>query len=155
MNKKRVLDATAGARMMWFDKQNPEAIFVGIRSEEIVQCDGRVLSISPDYQADFRRLPFEDESFFLVVFDPPHLIKLGGNTFLAQKYGRLLTTWEDDIKEGFDECLRVLKPNGTLIFKWNEHQINLPAVLKVIQQEPLFGHTSGKHGKTKWMTFLK
>lgn len=152
---KRILDATAGARMMWFDKENPDAVFADIRSESLVLCDGRALNIHPDIIADFTALPFSDDTFYLVVFDPPHLNKLGAKTWMAQKYGTLLPTWEDDIKCGFDECMRVLKPNGVLIFKWNEAQINLNKILKVIGERPLFGHTSGKHGKTKWMTFMK
>lgn len=154
-DNKRILDVTAGSRMMWFDKWNTGVVFSDIRSEQSVLCDGRTLNIHPDVDADFRNLPFEDESFFLVVFDPPHLEKLGKNTWMAQKYGVLFSTWETDIKQGFDECMRVLKPNGVLIFKWNEAQINLNQVLKVIKTQPLFGHTSGKHGKTKWMTFMK
>lgn len=155
MATKKILDATAGSRMMWFDKKNPEATFVDIRSEEMILCDGRTLSIHPDIQADFRNLPFLDESFYLVVFDPPHIDNLGDSSFMAKKYGQLFSNWEIDIKQGFDECMRVLKPNGTLIFKWNETRIKLNRVLSVIGVQPLFGHTSGKHGRTKWMTFMK
>ena len=64
-------------------------------------------------------------------------------------------SWEDDIRQGFEECMRVLKPNGTLIFKWNEQQIPTSRIIEVIGQKPLFGHTSGKGGKTIWMCFLK
>lgn len=63
--------------------------------------------------------------------------------------------WEDDIRQGFEECMRVLKPNGTLIFKWNEQQIPTARIIEIIGQKPLFGHTSGKGGKTIWMCFLK
>lgn len=152
---KKVLDVTCGSRMMWFNKKNPIAVFTDKRKEKIKMCDGRVLNIEPDIEMDFTNLKFEDETFYLVVFDPPHLNKLGQRSWLAQKYGRLLPTWEMDIKEGFNECMRVLKKNGTLIFKWNESQVTLNKVLQVIGKEPLFGHTSGKHGRTIWMTFLK
>ena len=54
-----------------------------------------------------------------------------------------------------EERMRVLKPNGTLIFKWNEQQIPTSRIIEVIGQKPLFGHTSGKGGKTIWMCFLK
>ena len=106
-------------------------------------------------EIDFRSMPFEDGSFKMVVFDPPHLKDLGQNTWMAQKYGVLLPTWETDIQAGFDECMRVLEPNGVLIFKWNEAQVNLNTVLKIIKHKPLFGHTSGKHGKTIWLAFMK
>ena len=53
------------------------------------------------------------------------------------------------------ECMRVLKPNGTLIFKWNESEIKASDVLSVIPFKPLFGHTTGRQSKTIWMCFMK
>lgn len=105
---------------MWFDKHNPLAVFMDIRDEEHILCDGRSLEVHPDVTGDFRNIPFEEATFRLVVFDPPHLNKIGANTWMAQKYGVLFPTWETDLKAGFNECMRVLKPEGVLIFKWNE-----------------------------------
>jgi hypothetical protein len=51
--------------------------------------------------------------------------------------------------------MRVLENYGTLIFKWNESQIPLAKILEVIKVKPLFGHTSGRSGKTKWLCFMK
>lgn len=48
--------------------------------------------------------------------------------------------------------MRVLKPNGTLIFKWNEEQIKLKDVLSTIKYKPLFGN---KRAKTHWLVFMK
>jgi hypothetical protein len=141
--------------MMWFDKHNPNAIFADRRKENHILCDGRVLEINPDMVFDFTKIPFADNTFSLVVFDPPHLVKLGENSWMAKKYGKLFSGWEEQIKAGFDECMRVLKPNGTLIFKWNESQISVNRIIEIIGVTPLFGHPSGKHGQTIWMTFLK
>lgn len=152
---KPILDACCGSRMFWFDKENPNVVFADQREESFIQCDGRTLEVKPDVIHDFRKMDFADESFSLVVFDPPHLVKLGKNSWMAQKYGTLLPTWEQDIKSGFDECMRVLKPHGTLIFKWNEAQVKLSQVLGAIGQQPLFGHTSGKNGLTTWLAFMK
>lgn len=152
---KKILDACCGSRMFWFDKTNPDVLFADIRNEDHELCDGRTLKIRPDIEMDFTNMPFQDNTFKMVVFDPPHLNKLGKNTWMAQKYGVLLPTWETDIKAGLDECMRVLKPDGTLIFKWNEAQITLNQVRKVIEIEPLFGHVTGKHGRTIWMAFMK
>ncbi len=153
--KKLILDACCGSRMFWFDKKNPDVLFADIREEQFILCDGRQLKISPDEIIDFRKMPFADGSFKMVVFDPPHLNKLGHDTWMAQKYGVLLPTWELDIKAGFDECMRVLELHGILIFKWNEAQITLNKVLEVIKVKPLFGHVTGKHGRTIWMAFMK
>ena len=151
---KEILDACCGSKMMWFDKQNPNVMFADKRTETHILCDGRILKIEPEIEMDFTKMPFENETFSLVVFDPPHLNKLGKNSWMAKKYGVLLPSWVTDIKDGFDECMRVLKPNGTLIFKWNENQIKINKIIEVIGQKPLFGHPSGKHGQTIWMTFF-
>lgn len=152
---KKILDACCGSRMFWFDKNNPDVLFGDIRTEEHTLCDGRTLSIKPDIEMDFRDMPFQDNQFRLVVFDPPHFNKLGDNSWLAKKYGKLLPTWELDIHAGFKECMRVLEPGGILIFKWNESQIKLSKIIEVIETTPLFGHTSRKNGETVWMCFMK
>lgn len=62
--------------MFWFDKYNPLALFVDKRSETLTAKDRgktRIIEIKPDVIADFTNLPFEDNSFYMVVFDPPHL----------------------------------------------------------------------------------
>lgn len=153
-----VLDACCGSRMFWFDKTNPDVIFMDKRSETVMSKDRHLLrkiEINPDLIADFTDMPFPDNSFYLVVFDPPHLKTLGKTSWLAKKYGKLPENWEQVINKGFKECMRVLKPNGTLIFKWNEHEIKVKDVLSVIPYKPLFGHTTGRSGKTLWMAFMK
>lgn len=152
---KKILDACCGSRMFWFDKQNPNVLFADIRDEEHTLCDGRKLEIHPDVVADFRNMPFPDASFKLVVFDPPHLNNTNPDSYMAQKYGTLLSTWRNDLKQGFDECMRVLEPYGILVFKWNETRISVKRILEVFGQRPLFGHKSGKASKTHWMCFMK
>lgn len=141
--------------MMWFDPLNPLAAFVDKRSEAHTLCDGRALEVRPDVVADFTALPFPDESFHLVAFDPPHLTSLGKTSWMAKKYGRLEGNWRDELQKGFAECWRVLKTNGTLIFKWNSMDVPLAEVLKLAPARPLFGHTTGRQAKTHWMTFFK
>lgn len=149
---KRILDACCGSRMFWFDRTNDNVIYMDNRQLSDTLCDGRKLEVNPDVVADFRNMPFEDESFYLVVFDPPHLLKAGEQSWLAKKYGKLGADWKTDISQGFKECMRVLKPNGTLIFKWNEDQISLSEVLKAIKVKPLFGN---RRSKTHWLVFMK
>lgn len=149
----RVLDACCGSRMFWFDKQNEDVLYMDNRQVNDVLSDGRTLSVNPDVIADFRNMPFDDDSFYLVVFDPPHLLRAGENSWLAKKYGKLNEErWEEDIAKGFRECMRVLKPNGTLVFKWNEDQIKLSEILNVIDEKPLFGN---RRSKTHWLVFMK
>jgi len=156
MKNKLILDACCGSRMFWFDKNNPNTTFIDNREEDHTLCDGRELHIKPDILMDFRHMQFADNTFRLVVFDPPHLNKLGKNSWMAKKYGVLdEDTWRDDLRQGFNECMRVLKKEGVLIFKWSENQISTSEVLELFTIKPLFGHTTGRSGKTKWLCFMK
>jgi len=153
---KKILDPCCGSRMFWFDKNHPDAVYGDIRNEECNLCDGRYLSVSPDQPMDFRRLPFSDDQFKLVVFDPPHLKRVGENSWMRKKYGCLnAKTWREDIRVGFSECFRVLSIDGVLIFKWNETQIKVSEILPLAGIKPLFGHPSGKKGGTHWIAFMK
>lgn len=111
--------------------------------------------IKPDVIADFTDLPFPDESFSLIVFDPPHLVHGGENAWLVKKYGKLEEGWPKMLHDGFQECMRVLKPDGVLIFKWSEYQIPTRKVIEALGQEPLFGHRSGTKMKTHWLCYMK
>lgn len=152
---KNILDACCGSRMFWFNKQNQNVLYQDNRSEEHILCDGRKLEVKPDIVADFRQMPYKDETFILVVFDPPHLAKAGERSWLKMKYGLLNENWKEDLRKGFSECFRVLKTNGVLVFKWNEDQIKVSEILQLTEVAPLFGHTTGRHGKTHWITFMK
>lgn len=155
MNDAAVLDPCCGGRMMWFDRNDQRALFGDIRSEQHTLCDGRAFSITPDLNMDFRAMPFSDESFRLVAFDPPHLRHAGRDSWLRAKYGILGDDWQEDLRRGFAECFRVLKPEGVLIFKWNAIQIRTAQILALTPHKPLFGHPSGKRADTHWMTFMK
>ncbi len=84
---KPILDMCCGSRMFWVNKNDPRVVFADIRSESHELCDGRALHISPDIIADFRDLPFPDNSFHQVVFDPPHLVRVGEKSWMGKKYG--------------------------------------------------------------------
>lgn len=152
----KILDAWCGSRMFWFDKHNPLVTFMDNRIFEDTLCDGRSLRVTPDVVGDFRNIPYPDATFNLVVFDPPHLLKVGENSWLAKKYGKLNPdSWKEDIKQGFSECFRVLKKDGMLVFKWNETDITVSDILKLTPQKPLIGHKSGRLNKTHWILFVK
>lgn len=154
-----ILDACCGGRQFWFDKKNPNALYIDKRfmPPKVVGSGihARVRKCLPDIVMDFRHLAIPDCTFQLVVFDPPHLF-VGANSFMAQSYGRLDSrTWRDDLRQGFSECFRVLKYNGILIFKWSECNIPLNDVLECTTESPLFGHPSGKSQQTHWVCFMK
>lgn len=161
MTRRTVLDPCCGSRMFWFDRADDRAIFGDVRRETHELTDksskggSRQLIIDPDRIMDFRALPFPDDTFHLVVFDPPHLIRNGRSGWLAKKYGKLGADWREDIRAGFSECFRVLKPHGTLIFKWNEHEVSVREILTLTDHSPLFGNRCGKTAKSHWIVFMK
>lgn len=154
MSLPSVLDACCGTRMMWFDKVDGRALFLDKRRETVQDSNGRDVVIDPDVLGNFAALPFEDGTFSLVVFDPPHSFN-GTTGNMGKKYGTLAHGWREEIAAGFAECFRVLKPEGVLIFKWNEHRVPVKTVLSMTPQKPLFGHRSGAQAKTHWLVFLK
>ena len=157
MNNKTVLDVCCGPKGMWFDKNDQRALYLDNRRETHIDnypCGTKTNIIDPDIIGDFTNINQPDNSFYHVVFDPPHIKrnKLGQ---ITKKYGNLQDGWQDMIRQGFKECFRVLKPNGTLIFKWNEVQFPVKEVLKLTDKKPLYGHKSGKRMQTHWICFIK
>ncbi|WP_314807322.1 SAM-dependent methyltransferase [Segatella oris] len=170
---KEILDACCGGKMFYFDKQDERVLFQDIRDIETTLCDGRHFEVKPDVQADFTNMPYPNETFHMVVFDPPHLLRNVGKSKFADIYGSLNPkarptgyqhikygslpnqNWRDLLKRGFAECFRVLKHGGFLIFKWNETDIKVTEVLKLTPEKPFFGHISGKRANTHWICFMK
>lgn len=153
---RKVLDACCGGRMFWFDKSDRRALFVDRRTVPPKKLsNGQTFRVNPDVVADFRHLPFDNDSFDHIVFDPPHLKSAGDESYMALKYGKLPKSWQDYLKDAIDELWRVLAPGGTLIFKWNECQIKTGDVITAIGRSPLYGHTTNNKGTTIWMAFYK
>jgi SAM-dependent methyltransferase len=157
-----VLDACCGSRMFWFDKQDERALFVDKRRETWpidIGTPGTIgrspIVVDPDELADFTALPYPDAVFSLVVFDPPHIERTEAKGLLTKKYGHLTGNWREELRQGFAECFRVLKPQGTLIFKWAESDHPVSEVLALTPEKPLFGHRSGKQSATHWIAFMK
>jgi len=170
----RILEATAGGRSYWHDKDHPETVFIDMRVERDdkfvvrgydqnnpdVERTGQY-TVLPHLQADFRNLPFPDRVFDLVVFDPPHFVTNNGmeklSGIIKRKYGCLhAETWPRDIHDAFVELFRVMADHATLTFKFSDVDIGFEEILSVIPQEPLYGTTikSTTHS-TRWITFNK
>lgn len=147
--------------MFWFDRADARAVFIDKRCETHELPDKsskggkRTLIVKPDIVADFTALPFADSTFALVCFDPPHFTRNGAKGWVGLKYGTLKDDWREELKNGFAECFRVLKDEGTLVFKWNEDDIPVSQVLALTPEKPLFGNRCGKTAKSHWIVFLK
>lgn len=135
---KPILDACCGGKMFYFDKNDPNVLFQDIRQISTTLCDGRRFEVSPDVVADFTNMPYPDNTFRMVVFDPPHLLRNVGKSKFADLYGSLNPKakptgyqhikygslpnmdWRDMLTKGFAECFRVLAPWATL----RRHNLN-------------------------------
>lgn len=101
---KKILDVTCGGRSIWFNKHHPLALYCDQREVEYEQLFGKAqpatrhIKVHPDMIADFTDLPFDDNTFHLVVFDPPHIVSENGNNrWLTKAYG-YYTSKEEALK---------------------------------------------------------
>ena len=153
----KVVDVCCGAKGMWFDKNDKRTLYIDKRKEKhsnIYPSGKKEMHINPDIIGDFTDIKQPNDSFWHVVFDPPHIKrnKLGE---ITKRYGNLEGDWKEMIRKGFHECFRILKPNGTLVFKWNEVQFPIKEILELTEYKPLYGHKSGKRMQTHWVCFIK
>ena len=96
MVTKEILDVTCGNRGIWFNKNEPHTLYCDNRREHHEGYFGNkqpqnhnVLDINPNILCDFTNLPFDDNTFSLVVFDPPHKINVCEGSWMRKEYGSL------------------------------------------------------------------
>jgi len=155
-----ILDMTCGYRSMWFQKQDKGTIYLDKRNLEKHRTpDNRFLEVRPTVQADNRCLPFKDDVFNLVLFDPPHIITDSfPQTNLTIKYGYLRkNSFVKDFLYAIREGFRVLKNNSFLILKWNTTNKTLRQILSICPVPPLFGTQvkSNYKNETWFLVFRK
>lgn len=140
----KILDLSAGNRAVWFNKNHPLAIYLDKREE-----------VNPTIVCDTRNIPESVGSGFnLICFDPPHC-NTGRNSDMSKRYG-YHTTAEilDTIEKTGVEAHRISAPNALMALKWNNHDIRLDRVFKLLTNwEPLFGHLTkdGPSSQTYWI----
>ena len=127
------------------------------------EYDGTLLKFNntaPYFYINNTRRAFIDQKQIEVWFEEKFCIVELDNfkqawSAIPENYKEISSKFDVDIKIftlGFEECMRVLKTGGTLIFKWSDCQVNVKEILKVIPFKPLFGQ---QRGTTHWMTFVK
>jgi ubiquinone/menaquinone biosynthesis C-methylase UbiE len=145
-----MLDATAAYRSMWFDKNYEDCVYIDKRKK-----------VKPTIVCVWEHLPFPDNIFDTVLFDPPHTNPgETGKGIMSDVWGALnAQKMVPSLYQAFRELIRVLKEEGHLIFKWNTHKKPLDRVLTLCPLKPLFGHKTAfktKHSsQTFWIYFVK
>ena len=145
-----ILDVTAGYRGIWFSKDDSDTVFLDRKKD----C-------RPMVQGVWQSLPFPDNLFDMVVFDPPHMVLSEQNKgVMKARYGYIDNrSFHSDFYRAFRELFRVLKASGFLILKWNDHDKGLDKVLALTDMKPLFGQKTAvrtKHSSsTYWICFRK
>jgi SAM-dependent methyltransferase len=157
-----VLDVCCGPRGFWFDRHDARALFVDRRRGSYPidvgtpGTKGRsAIIVEPDVIASFDQLPFANDQFALVVFDPPHVRTNTTSGALIKRYGNLTFGWQQMLRHGFAECFRVLRPEGVLVFKWAESDCPVSEILALTDKKPLFGQQSLRKPATHWVVFMK
>lgn len=101
----RVLDATYGKGTFWKTWKPMHLTYHDIKVDGV----------------DFRDLPYTDDHFEVVVFDPPYKLNGTPDETVDERYGvDVPADWRERMKlmhEGVLECLRVLAPKGYLLVK--------------------------------------
>jgi SAM-dependent methyltransferase len=161
----KILDATAGCRSIWYQKNHPFVTFMDkrngtfiARSENSKLKDNHYKKINPDVISEWKDAPFPDNYFDMVIFDPPHKIgnKEKKTCSLEVSYGMLYTdTRKQELKTGIKKLFDILKPEGIFILKWCETDKPLMDVLKLFPYKPLFGTRTGQKNMNHWIVFLK
>jgi SAM-dependent methyltransferase len=111
-----VLDCTYGLGRFWTRR----------RPTNLVASDLNPAKSPVGESIDFRHIPFDDETFDVVVFDPPYKLNGAsrgvGPASCDADYGVAgeAVRWQDRhalIRDGIAECVRVLKYGGRLLVK--------------------------------------
>lgn len=130
----KILDACCGGKMFWYEKDLDFVTFQDVRAGIKEYSGGRKIRIEPNHIGNVTDMDFGNETFDLVIFDPPHMIRAGKTSWLNIKYGKLP------------------EENGVLIFKWNETQLKFGEVIKHSPYRPMLGD---QRGQTRWTVFVK
>ena len=86
----KILDVCCGSLMFWYDKQESHTTYMDIRRSLYTTFDRgnvREIEINPDIQADWKHIPFEDETFDLDNIKVTNAAKEYSNGKLYIKYG--------------------------------------------------------------------
>ena len=155
-----MLDSTSGNRHLWKNKTPKNVLFL---DKELN------LRIPPDIFADWKHLPFRDNSFECVLFDPPHVFSESSQFNRdpkARPHGqKKIPGWYGAFKskrhaiiEIYNAQIEFARVASRMCFKWNEASISLWNVLGLFDRWMIQFKFQAKHlrsVKTWWVNFVR
>ena len=155
-----ILDVTAGNRHLWKNKNPDQVIFL---DEEIR------LRIPPHIFSVWRYLPFRDNSFDCIIFDPPHVFSLTSQFNKdpkAKPHGqKKIPGWYGAFKSRIDALTQIFHAQKEfsrvaprMCFKWNEASLSLWNVIGLFDCWKVQFKVPAKHlrsVKTWWVKFIR
>lgn len=141
---------------MWYQKNNPCVTFMDCRKGTFRYKHYDRWVVEPDVVSEWKDMPFPDNTFDMVIFDPPHIIQKSEKGNIIAEYGKLPPeSWRQMLTEGIKQCFRVLKNDGFFILKWCENDKKIDEIIKLCPYPPLFGTKTGKANNNHWIVFIK
>lgn len=170
------LDVTMGQKGMQKELRKRFGIDGGYTNSDLRRTT--LYGAHPHIQASFECLPFPDNTFTLILYDPPFLVdrrSISGHDYrrryfkdytvqeksgyagtpgnIGQKFGAWPTrpALRKQLFRSFTELKRILHPDGQIIFKWTDSDASLKWALSLkngLEVERVFSRKSGG-GKTK------
>ncbi len=153
---------TSGCRSIWFDKEHPDCLYVDRRPLIVPtqkrgdKLDVSTLAWTPDIVADNSALPFRDNLFSLIVYDPPHR-GFTADSNMGRRYGP--TSWDElrgSVRAAAKESHRVAEPGALFAMKWNDVHLSMDTVLGLMFSywRALVGHSmigTNAQSITRWV----
>ena len=159
---KPVLDATAGNRHMWGRNKHPDGVIFLDKETN--------LRIKPDVIATWDQIPYPDDYFHCIIFDPPHVFSetsMYNKDPQARPNGaKKIPGWYGAFKDKREAIIQIhgaqkefarLAPR--MCFKWNDASLSIDRILTVftewdvqfMEQAP----TRGKKPSTWWVKLVR
>lgn len=157
----KILDATCGYRGIWYQKNHPLVTWMDARKGKFISYqnpkDKRIYRVNPDVVSEWKDAPFEKETFDMIVFDPPHLVRKRETkeSRMMIQYGYLYEkNYKQVLKEGIKKLFDVLKQEGVFIFKWDETDKSINEILPLFPFKPLFSNKTINHNPKKKDSYM-
>ena len=157
---KPILDATAGNRHLWKNKNPENVIFLDKETK---------LRIPPDIFSTWRNLPFRKNVFHCIIYDPPHIFSLSsqfnkdpkakphGQNKIAGFYGAFKSKL-DAVIQIYHAQKEFSRVAYRICFKWNEASLDLWNVLGLFDCWNIQIKAPAKHlrsVKTWWVKLIR